>query len=139
MRLAPIAFGQATDIAVGVPDVDGDWREAAYPPGGPPPVGGNDLWWFNWPPGLANPMEHIGTRYDDGTDVTIYDASFGQKHVGSWESYLAGTITHYCIKMDAYNWTWKSKAQVNADGNTVRWIKAINGAGHLVVVWNPVP
>jgi hypothetical protein len=133
IALMPTAFGHATDLAVGVQDIDGDWREATYPAG--PAAGGNPLWWFNAPVGVPNPTEHSATEFAGD----IYDPTFGVKHTGTWNSYIASAVTLWFIRIDATTGAWKSKATVNADGNTVRWESFTNYASSGIVTWSPIP
>jgi hypothetical protein len=142
MELKPAGNGEAYHIAVGVKDVDGDWREATYDPNGQGPTDatGNKLWWYNQPFGTAGGLQHTATQYNDGQNLTVYDPTFGVKHNEGWKSYLATAITHYAIKTGVNTFIWKTKAAVNAAGDTVRWQPLKNyAADGNQVVWKPVP
>lgn len=132
--LQPAAIGDAFRFATNVKDVDGDWCEYG---GGP--VGPNALWFYN----TASPGNHTFNSYGGN----VYDPTFGVKiTTANWDDYLSNALSHYHI-IDAVGpgggitaLTWKTKAQVIAAPNRVRFIhqKNYTTVGGIQI-WPPFP
>ncbi len=137
MALQPAGNGDAYHIAPGVADVDGDWSEYT----GGPSVSGNSLWWFNRPLGTANPLQHTATQYNDGTNNTVYDPSFGLNQQATWQKYMGDSVTHYWIRATATpTGTWKTKAAVVTAGEQVLWKELVNyGTFSGLITWPAFP
>jgi hypothetical protein len=117
--------GDAGPFAVNSADVDGDWAEQQLQtPLGPPQQGGNTPWWYTYFPGDGT--LHIGTHGFCSFGGTIYDPSFGTKQSASWQSYVAGAISHYGIKTQNNTFVWYAKNEIQPGGFWVKMIQVKN-------------
>ena len=141
--LVPTAVKDAYNIAVDVPDIDGDWREntVALSLNPPPnmPGTGNKRWWWNTPAGTASGLQHSVNEYGGHT----YDASLGIKGTSEdLAAYMSSGATYYWIRTGSSPITgvWKAKGSVVTDSDKVKWQKITDDSTTSgTTTWPPFP
>jgi hypothetical protein len=118
--------GDADVVAVGAPDVDGNWCEY---PGSP---SGTSYWWYN----TGGPGNHSFCSFGS----RIYDPSFGKAQDTTWDRYLWEAITHFgFVSAHGTSIAWLPKSSVEAGTIRVRFGHRRNYIEVGTGVWPPVP